>query len=71
MGYQIARRHAHRLRQVAMLLAFAAPVLLTLLGGVVAAALAVIAAAIGVLVERWLFFAEATHTSVIYYGRAA
>lgn len=69
MGYQIARRHAYKLRQIAVVTAFAAPVLLTLVGGVVPAALAVIAAGFGVLVERWLFFAEATHTSVIYYGR--
>lgn len=25
----------------------------------------------GIFVERWLFFAEATHTVVLYYGRAA
>ncbi|MGC2125606.1 MAG: dimethyl sulfoxide reductase anchor subunit, partial [Xanthobacteraceae bacterium] len=26
-------------------------------------------AMIGVLVERWLFFAEAKHTVTLYYGR--
>jgi len=25
----------------------------------------------GVLVERWLFFAEAKHTRMLYYGAAA
>jgi DMSO reductase anchor subunit len=24
---------------------------------------------VGLFVERWLFFAEATHVSTIYYGR--
>jgi sulfite dehydrogenase (quinone) subunit SoeC len=23
----------------------------------------------GMLIERWLFFAEATHTVTLYYGR--
>ena len=35
------------------------------------AALATLSAGIGVGVERWLFFAEATHVSMLYYGRAA
>jgi DMSO reductase anchor subunit len=70
MGYQIARSHSFRLRRIAMILLFGAPIVLTFLGGAVAAGLAVIAAALGVLVERWLFFAEASHTSVLYYGRA-
>ena len=69
MGYQIARRHAYALRRFAMLAAFAAPVLLMFLGGPIPAGLACVAAGLGVLVERWLFFAEASHTSVIYYGR--
>ena len=33
------------------------------------AVLAALAAAAGVLVERWLFFAEAEHVSMLYYGR--
>ena len=32
-------------------------------------ALAAVAAVLGVYVERWLFFAEATHTVTLYYGR--
>ena len=35
------------------------------------AVLAVLSAAVGVGVERWLFFAEAEHVSMLYYGRAA
>ena len=30
---------------------------------------AALSALVGLLVERWLFFAEATHVSTIYYGR--
>jgi DMSO reductase anchor subunit len=71
MGYQIARSHSFRLRRISMILLFAAPIVLTFLGGIIPAALAVIAAAMGVLVERWLFFAEASHTSVLYYGQSA
>jgi len=39
---------------------------------VLAAALALLAALAGlagIALERWLFFAEATHTMVLYYGR--
>ncbi len=78
MGYAVARKHARRLRLVAASALFGVPsVLLAFalwsgLGFVIAAsALATLSAAIGVAVERWLFFAEATHTSMIYYGRAA
>jgi DMSO reductase anchor subunit len=34
------------------------------------ALLATLSAAVGLGVERWLFFAEATHVSMLYYGRA-
>jgi DMSO reductase anchor subunit len=39
--------------------------------GVVATGLAVAAAALGLIAERWLFFAEAKHTVTLYYGAAA
>jgi DMSO reductase anchor subunit len=73
MGYRVARKHALKLRQGVLLALFAAPavlVLIALLTGWSAAffALAVIAAAVGVVVERWLFFAEAEHVSQLYYG---
>jgi DMSO reductase anchor subunit len=57
---------------------FALPLLLTLVAlvsaggvGVVAAAIAVVSAGIGLIAERWLFFAEAKHTVTLYYGAAA
>ena len=78
MGFRLARKHRLRLRRVARLAGFALPALLTfftlLLGGVigvVAAALAVASAALGIVVERWLFFAEAKHTVTLYYGAEA
>ena len=66
-----------RLRQIAQLLAFALPVSLliaALLGlpwpyAAVLSALAASAQFAGMLVERWLFFAEAKHTVTLYYGR--
>jgi sulfite dehydrogenase (quinone) subunit SoeC len=30
---------------------------------------ATLSTAIGVVVERWLFFAEAEHVAMLYYGR--
>src|SRR2546421_1037667 len=39
--------------------------------GLIAAALSVISAALGLVIERWLFFAEAKHTVMLYYGAVA
>jgi sulfite dehydrogenase (quinone) subunit SoeC len=76
MGFQIGRKHARRLRWIARLAGFLLPAAGTLLAlslagvaGTAAAALAVIAAAFGLVVERWLFFAEARHTVILYYER--
>jgi DMSO reductase anchor subunit len=78
MGYRIARKHRVRLRAIARIAAFALPALLTLFtliasGGTaaLAAALAVASAALGLVIERWLFFAEAKHTVMLYYGAEA
>jgi sulfite dehydrogenase (quinone) subunit SoeC len=78
MGYRIARKHRVRLRAIARITAFALPALLTLAalfasGGIaaLAAVLAVASAALGLVVERWLFFAEAKHTVTLYYGAEA
>ncbi|MCF3945107.1 dimethyl sulfoxide reductase anchor subunit [Acidiphilium sp. AL] len=76
MGYQIARKHAARLRRIVLIMAFLLPALLALIAtfGVlpaIAAPLAVVLAGAGLFIERWLFFAEATHVSALYYGRAA
>jgi DMSO reductase anchor subunit len=75
MGYRVARKHSLKLRRIALALAFALPFLLTLLAltadgalAVAATLLAAVLAMVGVLVERWLFFAEAKHTVTLYYG---
>ena len=76
MGYAIARKHASRLRTIALAVGFVAPLLLLLVGIALGAfadrvlvPVAALAAILGVYVERWLFFAEATHTVTLYYGR--
>jgi DMSO reductase anchor subunit len=74
MGFVLARRHAAKLRTIALLLAFGLPCLL--MGAAYAwaplAAVALVAAALlfqlGALVERWLFLAQARHTIATYYG---
>ncbi len=78
MGYRVARRHAAKLRRLAALAGLALPLaaLLVVLAssGWWALPLAILAALgllAGALVERWLFFAEATHTVTLYYGRQA
>ena len=75
MGFRLARKHARRLRRIARLAGFAWPASLSLfglfaggVGGGIAAGLAVTGAAVGLVAERWLFFAEAKHTIMLYYG---
>jgi sulfite dehydrogenase (quinone) subunit SoeC len=72
MGFQIARKHRLRLRLIARITAFIVPLLATLLAlaaaSTLAAVIAVLSAALGLVVERWLFFAEAKHTVMLYYG---
>jgi DMSO reductase anchor subunit len=75
MGYKVARKHALKLRLIALGLGFTLPAILIFLatlvtgwGAVVLLALATIGNAIGTVTERWLFFAEARHTVTLYYG---
>ncbi len=76
MGYEIARRHADRLRRLVFIALFAIPLLLIAVMFALDAlrpalgVIAVLSAAIGLFVERWLFFAEATHVSMLFYGKA-
>jgi DMSO reductase anchor subunit len=76
MGYVIARRHAARLRGIAMAAGFIVPFVLLLVGAAVGGSVeavllcaSAILVILGVYIERWLFFAEATHTVTLYYGR--
>lgn len=78
MGFEIGRRHAEKLRRLSVLLAFIIPAILavailvagTTLDAILAVA-AVISAGIGLVMERWLFFAEGEHVAMLYYGRDA
>ena len=77
MGYAIARAHARKLRAVVHVGLFLAPLVLLGVGAAgppilaqLAALAAVLSAALGVAVERWLFFAEARHVSMVFYDRA-
>ena len=70
MGFVVARKHAARLAVIAFSLAAILPLLVL---GIYpqSAALLILAAAVhlaGVMMERWLFFAEAKHTVTLYYG---
>jgi sulfite dehydrogenase (quinone) subunit SoeC len=76
MGYVVARRHSARLRWIALAVGFGFPVVLLVIGlalggaaDIILAPVAALAALLGVYIERWLFFAEATHTVTLYYGR--
>jgi len=69
-GFELARRHARALRGVALAAGFGLPLAWLVVGSVrwqpaLAAALCCI---MGLLVERWLFFAEAKHTVRLYHG---
>ena len=73
MGYRVARKHAQRLRKLALLLAVAGPIAMLLLSqaprfAILGSLLATLSMTIGLLIERWLFFAEAEHVSMLYYG---
>lgn len=69
MIHIVGRKHAVKLRWIAMgLIALALPVLL-LLPVHLGLALATLVHVAGALVARWLFFAEAEHVVGLYYGR--
>jgi len=73
MGYVLARKHSVALRRLGVALFAWVPVLgctVTLLHpgfAQPALTLAALSAVLGAFVERWLFFAEAKHTVMLYY----
>ncbi|MFE3837500.1 dimethyl sulfoxide reductase anchor subunit family protein [Pseudogemmobacter sonorensis] len=70
MIHVVGRRHARRLRGIALALASVLPaVLCLLLPPPVAAVLAGGMHLVGALAARWLFFAQAEHVVGLYYGR--
>lgn len=78
MGFEVARKHANKVRRISVALAFVAPAVLSvimLVGGpllnVALAVVATMSVAVGLIMERWLFFAEAEHVSMLFYGKQA
>lgn len=78
MGFAIARKHALKLRRISLAAGFAIPLLvllvaLTTTGGLqtLMIALSVVSLFAALLVERWLFFAEAEHVVTLFYGASA
>jgi len=75
MGFKIGRKHAAKLRRIAQIAGFLLPVVLLVLAYLVSGQLVVLSCfaaalcmSVGIVVERWLFFAEAKHVVTLYYG---
>ena len=73
MGYKIARKHSQKLRFITLITLFVTPLVL---GAIILVfpflniflgALSLLSAGLGVIIERWLFFAEARHVVSLYY----
>jgi sulfite dehydrogenase (quinone) subunit SoeC len=78
MGFKVARKHAIKLRRIAMLFGFVVPAMLVILAGLASgvpamlfSCLAALLTMVGIVTERWLFFAEAKHVVNLYYGETA
>lgn len=69
-GFVLARRHAILLKIGVFVIAFALPLLVLTTTGtaMVPAIVATGLTVVGLLVERWLFFAEARHVVRLYHG---
>lgn len=73
MVHRIGRKHAHRLRMLALLLGGVVPIAILAIVGLSGAPgvfnlIAAVSMLAGLLAERWLFFAEAEHAVSLYYG---
>ncbi len=76
MGFVIARSHAAKLKKISIVCGFGVS-LISMFPSVLQASefvgttlwLSVIGMMVGILIERWLFFAEAKHSVTLYYGR--
>ena len=79
MGFKVARKHATKIRRFAIGFGFVVPAMslftpLAVPASTAAAIIMVFGAIchlLGMLMERWLFFAEAKHTVMLYYGEEA
>ena len=69
MAFRVARKHAAVLKVLALVLAFILPIVFLLIPfSHIFAVFAILSHITGVLVQRWLFFAEAKHVVSLYYG---
>ncbi|MFY9348600.1 MAG: hypothetical protein WAO93_12715, partial [Orrella sp.] len=70
MVHVVGRKHAQRLRIIALGLGFVLPLTLILIPGAShgLGGLAVLGHILGMLASRWLFFAQAEHVVGLYYG---
>ena len=74
MGFKIARKHSRKLRKITIFFLFILPILLIAISiGVqrIAYILLIttaISGSVGIVIERWLFFAEAKHVVANYYN---
>lgn len=76
MGFVLARKHSSKLRGMALLLFGGAPIVFAIAAlmwpalGYLCACFTLAGVIAGTFVERWLFFAEARHVVMLYYGAA-
>ena len=79
MGYAVARKHSSRLRIISIFTLFVIPIVLIYcmtydfnsISAISLSLLTIVFAGIGSIIERWLFFAEAKHVAMLYYGASA
>ena len=69
MIFVVGRKHAMKLRVIAVLCAAVLPALMAAVGGVAVMLAAVLVHLVGAFAARWLFFAEAEHVVGLYYGK--
>jgi DMSO reductase anchor subunit len=73
MGFALARKHARRLRAIALILMSLVPSIALLLSMAspawrpAAAVISIVSTSLGLMTERWLFFAQARHLVMTYY----
>jgi DMSO reductase anchor subunit len=70
MVHVVGRKHAQRLRVIALVLGYGLPLCFILIPGAAhgLGGLAVISHIGGIMASRWLFFAQAEHVVGLYYG---
>lgn len=68
MIYVVGRKHAQRLRWIALILLGLPVIILSFAPNLWGIALAAVAHLLGALAARWLFFAEAEHVVGLFYG---